>query len=254
MAEAQAPITRQIFKDSREFGARVDVSLQDVDDCFIYDRHGTSVAFKKLYENRKSIIIFLRSFLCYTCKEYVDDLSKIPRDVLEEAGVTLVLIGQSAYHHIEPFSSLTGCPYEIFVDPERCIYRKLGMKTEEEFTMSGTMLNEFTPSSNIAPKHHHAVNIVLLHVWPAHTSPHVKSGIFLGQMKSIWRAMTSPAFDFQGDLHQQGGAIIAGPGSKVHFCHISMNRLDHMPIDWLLQLAGVHETVDFSGRPKIIHV
>ncbi|XP_053726940.1 peroxiredoxin-like 2C isoform X2 [Synchiropus splendidus] len=224
MAEAQAPITRQIFKDSREFGARVDVSLQDVDDCFIYDRHGTSVAFKKLYENRKSIIIFLRSFLCYTCKEYVDDLSKIPRDVLEEAGVTLVLIGQSAYHHIEPFSSLTGCPYEIFVDPERCIYRKLGMKTEEEFTMS------------------------------AHTSPHVKSGIFLGQMKSIWRAMTSPAFDFQGDLHQQGGAIIAGPGSKVHFCHISMNRLDHMPIDWLLQLAGVHETVDFSGRPKIIHV
>lgn len=46
----------------------------------------------------------------------------------------------------------------------------------------------------------------------AHPSPHVKSGIFMGQMRSIWRAMTSPVFDFQGDLHQQGGAIIAGPG------------------------------------------
>lgn len=46
----------------------------------------------------------------------------------------------------------------------------------------------------------------------AHPSPHVKSGMFMGQMKSIWRAMTSPVFDFQGDLHQQGGAIIVGPG------------------------------------------
>lgn len=46
----------------------------------------------------------------------------------------------------------------------------------------------------------------------AQPSPHVKSGIFAGQMKSIWRAMTGPIFDFQGDLHQQGGAIIAGPG------------------------------------------
>lgn len=52
-------------------------------------------------------------------------------------------------------------------------------------------------------------------VYLAHPSPHVKSGIFMGQMKSIWRAMTSPAFDFQGDLHQQGGAIIAGPGTPL---------------------------------------
>lgn len=40
----------------------------------------------------------------------------------------------------------------------------------------------------------------------------MKSGIVAGQMKSIWRAMTGPIFDFQGDLHQQGGAIIVGPG------------------------------------------
>lgn len=49
----------------------------------------------------------------------------------------------------------------------------------------------------------------------AQPSPHVKSGVFMGQIKTIWRAMTSPAFDFQGDLHQQGGAIIAGPGKLV---------------------------------------
>ncbi|XP_071339474.1 peroxiredoxin-like 2C isoform X2 [Trachinotus anak] len=166
----------------------------------------------------------MSNFLCYSCKEYVDDLSKIPREALEDADIRLIVIGQSAHHHIEPFCLLTGYPYEIYVDPERCIYQKLGMKREEKFTDS------------------------------ANPSPHVKSGVFVGQMKSIWRAMTSPAFDFQGDLHQQGGAIIVGPGSHVHFSHFDMNRLDHMPITWLLQLAGVQQTLDLSNKPKIIHV
>uniref|UniRef100_G3NUG0 Peroxiredoxin like 2C n=1 Tax=Gasterosteus aculeatus aculeatus TaxID=481459 RepID=G3NUG0_GASAC len=165
-----------------------------------------------------------QNFLCYSCKEYVEDLSKIPGEALEEADIRLVVIGQSAHRHIEPFCSLTAYPHEIYVDPERRIYQMLGMKREEKFTES------------------------------AHRSPHVKSGIFMGQLKSIWRAMTSPAFDFQGDMHQQGGAVIAGPGPRVHFSHFDTNHLDHMPIDWLLQLAGVHHTLDFGDKPKIVDV
>ncbi|XP_040898338.1 peroxiredoxin-like 2C [Toxotes jaculatrix] len=225
MAEVVSPITRQVTKENREIRSPpVDIRLEDVEDCLIYDQHGVSFPFKTLYQDRKSVIIFVRNFLCYSCKEYVEDLSKIPREALKDADVRLIVIGQSAHHHIEPFCTLTGYPYEIYVDPERCIYQKLGMKREEKFTDS------------------------------ANPSPHVKSSVFMGQMRSIWRAMTSPAFDFQGDLHQQGGAIIAGPGSQVHFTHFDMNRLDHMPINWLLQLAGVQQTLDFSDKPKIIHV
>uniref|UniRef100_UPI0037E7BCC7 peroxiredoxin-like 2C n=1 Tax=Semicossyphus pulcher TaxID=241346 RepID=UPI0037E7BCC7 len=225
MAEVVSPITRQVTKENQEaWASSVDIRLEDVEDCLIYDRHGASFPFKSLYQDRKSVIIFVRNFLCYSCKEYVDDLSKIPREALEDAEIRLVVIGQSAHHHIESFCSLTGYPHDIYVDPERCIYQKLGMKSEEVFKDS------------------------------ANPSPHVKSGLLMGQMKSIWRAMTSPLFDFQGDLHQQGGAIIAGPGSQVHFSHFDTNRLDHMPINWLLQLAGVQQSLDFSDKPKIIHV
>ncbi|XP_013858113.1 thioredoxin-like protein AAED1 [Austrofundulus limnaeus] len=226
MAEVLSPIiTRQVRKEKREPGTQtVEIDLREVEDCFIYDRRGNSFPFKSLYQDRKSVIIFVRNFLCYSCKEYVDDLSKVPKEALKDAGIRLVVIGQSAFCHIEPFCLLTGYPYEMYVDPERCIYQKLGMKREETFTDS------------------------------ARPSPHVKSGLLMGQMKSIWRAMTGPAFDFQGDLSQQGGAIIAGPGSQVHFCHFDMNHLDHMPIPWLLQLAGVHHTLDFGDKPKIIHV
>ncbi|XP_037536255.1 peroxiredoxin-like 2C [Nematolebias whitei] len=225
MAEVLSPITRQVRRGRCDTRARtVEVDLKEVEDCLIYDRRGHAFPFKSLYQDRKSVIIFVRNFLCYSCKEYVDDLSKVPKQVLEDAGIRLVVIGQSAFCHIEPFCLLTGYPHEMYVDPERCIYQKLGMKREQTFTDS------------------------------AHPSPHVKSGLLAGQIKSIWRAMTSSAFDFQGDLRQQGGAIIAGPGSEVHFCHFDMNHLDHMPIPWLLQLAGVQQTLDFSDKPKIIHV
>ncbi|XP_032433883.1 peroxiredoxin-like 2C [Xiphophorus hellerii] len=225
MAELVSPITRQVSTEKWKAGTAVaDINLKDVEDCLIYDRRGVSFLFKSLYQDSKSVIIFVRNFLCYSCKEYVDDLSKVPRGALEEAGIRLVVIGQSSHQHIEPFCLLTGYSHEIYVDPKRSIYLKLGMKREETFTDS------------------------------ALPSPHVKSGLFMGQIKSIWRAMTSPAFDFQGDLHQQGGAIIAGPGSQVYFCHFDMNRLDHMPISWLLQLAGVQQSLDFSPKPKIMHV
>lgn len=48
--------------------------------------------------------------------------------------------------------------------------------------------------------------------------------------------------------------LLLSAGSQVHFSHLDMNHLDHMPINWLLQLAGVQQTLDFSAKPKIIHV
>lgn len=75
-------------------------------------------------------------------------------------------------------------------------------------------------------------------------SPHVKSGVFAGQMKSIWRAMTGPIFDFQGDLHQQGGAIIAGPGklSLLLLCHDVPLSLHHVKSQFF-PLTQVHRYI-----------
>eukprot|EP00075_Anas_platyrhynchos_P013320 XP_027302573.1 peroxiredoxin-like 2C [Anas platyrhynchos] len=84
-------------------------------------------------------------------------------------------------------------------------------------------------------------------------SPHVKSSVLLGSIKSMWRAMTGPAFDFQGDPAQQGGTLILGPGNEVHFLHLDKNRMDHVPINTVLQLAGV-KTVNFTNKPQIIDI
>ncbi|NWR71799.1 AAED1 protein, partial [Centropus unirufus] len=186
----------------------------------VVDASGRSIPFKALYGEQKAIVVFVRNFLCYTCKEYVEDLAKVPKAFLQEANVRLIVIGQSSYHHIKPFCSLTGYTHEMYVDPQREIYKALGMKRGE--------------SNNVSVR-----------------SPHVKSNMLLGSIKSVWRAMTSPAFDFQGDPAQQGGALILGPGNEVHFLHFDKNRLDHIPINTVLQLAGV-KMVNFTNQHQII--
>ncbi|XP_027811645.1 peroxiredoxin-like 2C isoform X1 [Marmota monax] len=144
----------------------------------VLDATGKRLPFGALFRERRAVVVFVRHFLCYICKEYVEDLAKVPERLLQEANVTLIVIGQSSYHHIEPFCKLTGYSHEIYVDPEREIYKRLGMKRGEE---------------------------------------------------------------------------IASSGNNIHFMHRDRNRLDHKPINSVLQLVGVPH-VNFTSRPSIIHV
>ncbi|XP_015704811.1 peroxiredoxin-like 2C isoform X6 [Coturnix japonica] len=123
---------------------------------------------------------------------------------------------------VRPFCSLTGYTHEMYVDPQREIYKMLGMRRGEGNDVSVQ-------------------------------SPHVKSSMLLGSIRSMWRAMTGPAFDFQGDPAQQGGTLILGPGNEVHFLHHDRNRMDHVPINSVLQMAGV-KTVNFTNKPQIIDI
>jgi hypothetical protein len=69
-------------------------------------------------------------------------------------------------------------------------------------------------------------------------SPHVKSNLLSGSLRSLWRAVTGPLFDFQGDPAQQGGTLILGPGNNIHFIHSNRNSLDNKSINPVLQLTA----------------
>ncbi|XP_072271109.1 peroxiredoxin-like 2C [Pyxicephalus adspersus] len=227
MASENTPVTQQIGRNNKWSSADHYNSLYHPDlelaaSCLLKDKNGRSCELRDLYRDKKAIIVFVRNFLCYICKEYVEDLAKVPKSFLQKADVRLVVIGQSSYLHIQKFCSITGYPHEIYVDNDREVYSKLGMKRGETSTSSAG-------------------------------SPHVKSNFITGSIKSLWRAMTSPAFDFQGDPAQQGGALIVGPGNRVHFLHRDMNRYDHVPISSLLRYAGV-ETIPFGSQQPILEV
>lgn len=61
MAEVASPITRQVAIETRQLcRPSVDIALEDVEDCLLYDRRGRSIPFKALYQDRKTVIIFVR--------------------------------------------------------------------------------------------------------------------------------------------------------------------------------------------------
>ncbi|CAI9611683.1 unnamed protein product [Staurois parvus] len=117
MASESTPVTQQIGRNMEWRAADLSDSLYHPDlelaaSCLLRDRNGKSFEFRDLYRDRKAIIIFVRNFLCYTCKEYVEDLAKIPKSFLQKADVRLIVIGQSSYLHIQNFCSITGYPHE----------------------------------------------------------------------------------------------------------------------------------------------
>lgn len=77
-----------------------------------------------------------------------------------------------------------------------------------------------------------------------------RSGHFSGLLWSTMRAIkTSEPFDYQGDLNQQGGSMIVGPGPVLHFYHIDKHARDHCPINALLKQCGI-EPIDFKKEAQ----
>lgn len=61
MAKVVSPITRQVAKQNWEaVNPYVDIRLEDVEDCLIYDRRGVSFPFRSLFKDSRSVIIFVR--------------------------------------------------------------------------------------------------------------------------------------------------------------------------------------------------
>jgi hypothetical protein len=73
----------------------------------------------------------------------------------------------------------------------------------------------------------------------------------------IWSSMraaaTSKPFDYQGDLKQQGGCLVVGPGPVLHYAHVDKHARDHCPINFLLQLVGI-PPVNFEIERKKLAV
>ncbi|XP_064606955.1 peroxiredoxin-like 2C [Liolophura sinensis] len=195
-----------------------EIDLNSVRNAVVYDELGNKIRFGDIYKKQKTIICFVRHFLDYTCKEYVEDLAKIPLEYLQEAGVRLVVLGPAPYKFIQGFKKLTGYQYTLYCDPEQLVYKAFNC-------------------------------VVKLDHGNPYKSKHIKSGVLMGVLSSTWRAMRSPN-EFQGDVKQQGGAFILGPGDVLHFAHHDQSSSDHMPINNLLTKAGVQQ-VSFQKDPRI---
>ncbi|XP_076462872.1 peroxiredoxin-like 2C [Babylonia areolata] len=218
-SKLEAPDLKDV-RMSRGVRPEMDVDFEKLRTLCVYDEHGNELRFMELFAKQKTIVIFIRHFLDFVAKEYAEDLALIPKQLLKEANVGLVVIGPSPYKFIQSFKTLTNYQHALYCDPERQVYRALGL---HEKMAVGDLKN----------------------------SRHVKSNPVMGVLRSVWRAMQSQ--EYQGNTKQQGGAFILGPGEQAHFCHQDTSSADHMNINDLLVEVGV-QPVSFPKDQRVITI
>lgn len=218
--ELVAPENDKDLTISRGMHPDADLDFDKLRKLFVFDELGNKIQFTDIFKKQKTIVIFVRHLLDFITKEYVEDLAIIPLEYLQEADVRLVVIGPAHFKFIKPFRKLTGYQYTFYCDQEREVYKALGLHEKMAF---GKL----------------------------EQSKHIKSGVVMGVVKSVWRAMQTQ--EYQGDVQQQGGSFIIGPGEVVHFHHLDETATDHVNINDLLQEAGV-QPVSFPRDKRVLIV
>jgi hypothetical protein len=92
--------------------------------------------------------------LCFTTKEYVEDLALVPKELLKEKQIRVVVIGCADWKHIrvsciqilirqitqqleflsfQSFRALTKFPYFILCDTDYNVYNRLGFLRNREY-------------------------------------------------------------------------------------------------------------------------
>ncbi|KAF9793154.1 AhpC/TSA antioxidant enzyme-domain-containing protein [Thelephora terrestris] len=177
----------------------------------VRDEKGKAVTFGSLFENQKTMVIFIRHFFCGSCQAYISQLASITPEAFANIGVRLVVIGCGEPDVIPFYKETTGFKGDIYADSSRETFRALDFKVNLEITPKGEEKKSYLPNSR-----------------------------FVNVMASTWRAVTHPKnIGRQGNISQLGGDFVFGPGPQCSFAHRMQHTEDHIEIAELIQLLGL---------------
>ncbi|KIM32203.1 hypothetical protein M408DRAFT_326845 [Serendipita vermifera MAFF 305830] len=185
-------------------------TLEEAAKTSVLSENGESVTFGSLFENQKTIVVFIRHFFCGICKMYVEELAKVPKSALDAAGTRIVVIGCGESSLIKMYKEDTHFPYEIYAEPTRALHKTLGFGQN----LSGAKGDE-------------------------RRGRYVKN-VFATSMADTWHALKNIGlFSKSGNVAQIGGDLVIGPGLHVTYGRRMRNSQDHVDVPELMQEAGV---------------
>ena len=75
----------------------------------------------------KTVLFFIRHFWCGQCQDYtLASVSQLDPLVLAAAGIRVIIISNGSWKIIKSYRKLFGCPFPIYVDGPRRLYKLLG--------------------------------------------------------------------------------------------------------------------------------
>ncbi|ODN75785.1 hypothetical protein L202_05792 [Cryptococcus amylolentus CBS 6039] len=218
--ETEADITFSV--DRLVTRARVEEAAK----CFVRDEEGNAVPVSSLLPSapgQKTVIFFIRSFWCGQCQDYtLASISILSKEALEKAGVRVVIVGHGNWKVLKAYRNLFNCPFDIYVDGPRRLYRLMGL------TKGINYLN---------PWGHFWKNRAEYNQRPVPTQ-------VLHGLSNVATKMPKEAVLQPGSLAQLGGEFIFSYGNTNDMAHRMTNASNHMEAPEVLRIAGVaHPTV-----------
>lgn len=177
----------------------------------LYDEDGNIVQFGSIFETRRTLICFLRHWLCPFCQMFARSIQAIDPLPLERANMNLVVVGQGHWHVTKSYKEVMKIPsfVRMYADPSRKIYKMLGMtlRTNDQ--------------------------------GPACTRPEYQTmGVFKASMVAMKKGIFDMPLRVPGDLMLLGGEFIMGPGPQCSFTHRMLTTRGHLDLPKVLTEAG----------------
>ncbi|KAF4598577.1 hypothetical protein EYR38_006981 [Pleurotus pulmonarius] len=191
--------------------------LQEASLLEIFNLNGEKVKFGSIFEKESVIAVFIRHFFCgvsfVPLRMYVEQLATVKKENLASASTKIIVIGCGKWGAIKAYAETTGFGGEIYTDPTRELYHKLGMTIGSVKT---------TPAGE-------------------EKRSYLRGGFWAGIVQSLLKGpLSHPSLiGKQGNFTQLGGDFIFGPGIKCSYASRMQNTEDHAEVAELMKLAGV---------------
>lgn len=208
--------------------------LQEAGNLEVFDQNGTKVKFYSFFENQKSLVVFIRFFMCSSCmvlillpfwksnlQAYVEALStQVDPSELAAKDIKLIIIGCGDYSLIKFYAQETKSKYPIYADPSRTLFKKFGL-------LMTTKLGK--------------------------KPDYVPFGIWAGTKKWLLTMIKAGRGTFKaGDVKQVGGEqipfteiteirFLLGPGYNCIWGHRMTATRDHVEIAELREVIGLSQ-------------
>ncbi|KAG6523152.1 thioredoxin-like protein AAED1, chloroplastic isoform X1 [Zingiber officinale] len=196
-----------LFAVSEPIGGASAVTYEDLTNSLenveVFDVIGKAIRITDLWRDRKAVIAFARHFGCVFCRKRADLLAS-KKELMDAAGVALVLVGPGTVEQAKAFVEQTKFEGEVYADPTHSSY--------DAIKFAYGVLTTFTPSAG--------KKILEL---------------YLEGYRQDWELSFKKNTVERGGW-QQGGIIIAGPGvNNISCIHKDKEAGDDPPIEDIIK-------------------
>jgi hypothetical protein len=201
-------------------------TLAAVYDLPIYAADGSFRPFGSLYDpayalHTRQLVLFVRHFYCGACQAYLQCLAKsITKDDYFAIPIptSIIVIGCGQPDLIPHYKKFTSCPFPIFADPSRQLFKKLGMVL----------------SANIGRERPEYMKDISAAAWLA------------GQVKTIRQSLREEDGIRKRDIIRGGNPMQIGgeflfEDGEVVWCHRMRNYRNHAEVAQLRKLLELDE-------------